>query len=169
MRIYKQKGDAFEEVLPQLDALMWQAEDKPKVRFYEGKQGIITVLEELFDEAKKDPVFRTFSRMDIFELLPKYFPKFVERRVKKGIRQKTIVINNEAGKKFKVDNTRNSELREVRLMPEKYLYSFDETICGYKIFSFPLQNEEFAMILESKEIAVSRKKLFQFVWDSLEG
>lgn len=167
LQLLKEKQVNFETILPQLDALVFTGDKRPRVKFFSGKQGIKLVLEELLAEGKKTRMMQTIAPMGVFEMLPRYFPRFVERRVKEGIRQQTIIAESKEAHKFKQKNEGGVELRAVKIMPKEFIIATDETICGNKIFAFPVKGEDFALIIESKEMSKTRKQIFKFIWEHL--
>lgn len=168
LRLLQEKTEDFAKVIPELDAQLFAGERKPSVRFFEGHDGIISVLEDLLSEGKKEKIMYTIAPLDIFEKLPRYFPRFVEQRVKNDIKQQVIIVDTPLAKAFKQKNADGKELREVKILPKEFTLTTDETVCGNKIFAFPVQKEKFALVIESKEMAKTRKQLFNFIWGCLQ-
>lgn len=155
----------FQKALPDLQKLMWTATMRPNVRVFEKKEGMIMVLEELLEEGKRSGMMYTIGVLDIFTVLPRYFPRFVEKRIKNKTPQRAIVYEDAGALAFQKKS--ESELRQVKILPAKYGITTDETVCGNKIFAFPIKNEEIAMIIESKELANTKRQMFEFLWDHL--
>lgn len=164
----KNRMEAFETAIPELDALTWQASERPRVRFFEGKDGVITAFEEMLVESKRSKMIYTIGLSEIYKSFPRYFPSFVERRVRYKIRQKTIVIDDVDGRKYKQENISGALLRQVKLIPPTYSYATDETVTGNKIFAFSYKKQEvYAVIIDSKDMADTKKRWFEFIWDHL--
>src|SRR4030042_3382060 len=84
----KEKLELLEDSLPQFRAVYGSSKDRPTVRFYQGKEQMKMILDEILKEAKELIAFG--SPTDIFTTLGKIFPKFVAKRVKKKIPVRTI-------------------------------------------------------------------------------
>src|SRR3989304_1158765 len=50
----RRKEEEFKKYLPELETLFNIAEEKPKVRFFEGKEGLITIREDYFRAKDKE-------------------------------------------------------------------------------------------------------------------
>ena len=83
VKIAQNNVDELKEALPNFNAIFGKNRNKPTTRFYEGKQGMKIILEEILDEAKE--IMSFVSADDLFSELGDDFYRFVERRFKKKI------------------------------------------------------------------------------------
>ncbi len=155
------RTDLLKNDLPRLQALQYKTKNQPKVRFYQGKQGIKTVLNETL-EAHELVGFSSVE--DLFTSLENYFPKFVEKRIKKKIPLKVIMRDSPESRKRKTLG--REQLREVRIIPSQYQHHGGMLLWNDKMAMFSLRDELTAVIIESKELSAIQKTLFNFIWNS---
>jgi sugar-specific transcriptional regulator TrmB len=98
---------------------------KPGVQFFEGIDGVKTVLKNTL--SKKDEVIYTF--LDFFSV-DKYVKdinqKYMSERIKKGIRKKILVLDDPKIRK-KLKNHKK-DFTEIRLIPETEKISFSAAL-----------------------------------------
>lgn len=160
----KEKIELLEKSLPQFSALYGSEKSKPAVRFYQGKEGMKTILKEILDEAKELVGFS--SSEDLLTILDDYWPKFIEQRVKKRIPVRTILRDSKKAQERLINGPQ--ELREVKIFPAKYEHHGLVFVWEDKISMFSFGKETTALVVESKELAQIQKAMFNFMWDSLE-
>lgn len=163
VNLAKQKAESLEQSLPHLRALYGKAKIRPTVKFYQGKQQMKLVLDEILKEAKELLAFS--SADDLFATL-EYFPEFVKKRVKQKI--PTKVILRQSAKAKERQRLGPQELREVRIIPADYEYHGLVFIWDKKIAMFSFGKELVALIIESEELAKVQKAMFEVIWHSLE-
>lgn len=156
---------ALDSLLPSLKELYQGSGAKPKIRFYEGVEGILTVHEQLLAVKSKE-YFYFGSVQEMFKTSgEKFLKEYYTRRIKLGIRSYAIRVRN---KESAVDYMQPGEhnLRQVRYLPRPIsediagLYLYDD-----KIAVMSALRENYTMIIESRELFVLLKTIWQCVWD----
>jgi len=71
-----------EEVVHDLE-LLYSLKNRPKIRFYEGKEGLQHVYEDTLTSSETIRAYA--SVQDVHDALPNYFPEYYKRRAKKNI------------------------------------------------------------------------------------
>lgn len=156
--------ESLERVLPDLKAMMGKHHRTPRVRYFEGADGIREVYEdtltaegELFNFANSEIVRQFWKEYDI---------EYVKQRVKKGIYLKGIAPDDDAGRK--VQGKDKESLREIRLVSVKDFPITNEiNIYDNKVAIVSFSEDEselFGVIIESKEVADTQKQIFQMAW-----
>jgi sugar-specific transcriptional regulator TrmB len=147
-----------ESLIPQLSSIHNVA-GRPKVRFYEGKDGLQEVYE---DTLTAHEAIRAYANVDdMHKALPNFFPHYYHRRTQKGISIKAILPANKAGVERASHD--KSENRESALVPDKYYFSPEINIYDDKVM-IASWRETLGIIIESKEIADAMKKIFDLSW-----
>lgn len=148
-----------QNLIPRLKAVH-SVGSRPKVIFYEGVKGVEQVYEDTLTSKETIRAYANVSEMH--QALPKYFPKYYQRRAGKDIHVRAIIPSNEAGKKRA--NKDEMELRESALIPSDKYY-FAPEICVYdnKVM-IASWREKLGIIIESQEIADSMKVAFELAW-----
>lgn len=162
-KMIEQRASDFHNTLPQFLDLYLKNKTIPSVRMYEGKDGMSIILEEILSEAK---VLHGFGSVDdLYNYLGDIFPTFTKRRIQKKIPVKIIL--KDTPKARQRQKLGPSELREVRLIRDVGDFSNLLFMWGSKIALFSLREEAIALVVESKELAVGQKAMFDFMWSAL--
>ncbi len=157
---YQSKASQIKSVLPELKALYNEKGTRPRIRFYEGKEGLETVYEDTLTAT--EPIRAYASVRNMHATLPDYFPKYYQRRAARKIHIRAILPATPEG----IDRAKHdyAESRESRLVnPEEFNFSPEINIYDNKVAIMSLA-EEFGVIIESKEIAEAQKKIFELAW-----
>ncbi len=160
----KEKLQILEESLPQFSARYFKGDILPTVRLYQGEDGAKGVLQEILEEARELKSFGSID--DIFNAIEDHFLKFIEGRIKRGIRLKTILRDTPLARDRQ--RTGREQLREVRLVPENYPYSSVTFIWNKKVAMFSFNDGVIALVIESSEMAQIQTGMFNLIWDTLE-
>lgn len=147
------------KLAPQLKSLH-NVSDRPQVRFYEGKEGLMHVYEDTL--TSNEPIRAYATVDDMHRALPDYFPKYYDRRVKKEIAIRAIVPKTPVGiERAKQDA---EEMRETVLIPaDKFYFSPEINIYENKVM-IASWREKLGIIIESAEIADAMKKVYELAW-----
>jgi len=147
------------ETVPQLKSFH-NISDRPKVRFYEGKQGLIDVYEDTLTSHEPLRAYANFE--DMHKALPEYFPSYYLRRAKKGLNIRGVVPVTPAALERQRHN--KEEAREMVFVPaDKYYFSPEIDMYDNKIM-IASWKEKLGIIIESSEIADAMKKIFELAW-----
>ena len=149
----------IKNILPELKSLHNVA-GRPKVRFYEGKQGLIEVYEDTLTSHETILAYATVD--DMHRALPNYFPEYYKRRAEKGVAIRAIIPATEIGKERASKD--KEEMRETALIPpDKYYFSPEINIYDDKVM-IASWREKLGIIIESAEIADAMKKIHELAW-----
>lgn len=150
----------LENFLPDIQAIYNLAENKPKIRYYEGKQGVRVVMKEILKEAQE---LRSIgSAEDIFNKLSEYFPEFSQERAKRRIPNKVILRDSPKAKERQ--ETGAKELREVKIIKTSILFSSLIWIWGSKTAMVTLRNDLMVVVIDSQELSDTFLALFEWMW-----
>ena len=151
-------------ILPQLKAVYNIKGVKPKIRFYEGKEGLREVYA---DTLKYSGEIAAFASEDVVRTLGReWADDYLKKRVKKNIRVRVILPKTEYVSKI-VGEDRES-LRTSKLIdPQKYPFSIEINIYGHKKVALMSSCEETGIIIEGDEVYKTMKLIFELLWDNL--
>lgn len=148
-----------QQFIPQLKTLH-NVSSRPKVRFYEGTEGLREVYEDTL-KSKED--LRSLAHVDEAEnALEGYFPKYYQRRAAKGIHIRAIFPDSPGARHLKTKDKIESrtslivEDNQYDLKPEINVYDNKVMIASWR--------EKLGIIIESQEIADAMKMLFELAW-----
>lgn len=164
LSLARQKVKSLEDIIPDLDALWGLAKERPRVRFFEGAEGIKQVYEEILQDKKDLLVFS--SADDLLQAFGEEHLKFVERRIAAKIVVKTILRDTSAGQERKKFGLK--ELRQVKFIPPKFEYHGSIMLFGDKIAYISFIQDYVTVIIESKELVAIQRAALQFIWEKAE-
>jgi len=152
-----------EQLLPELSSVYRKDDNKLRVRFYEGAEGIISVYEDTL--TAQSEILAYASVEDQHDFFPGYFPAYYTRRSKEGISARCLLANNDESKR--IQSLDKAHLRVSRLIPEEYGIFTELNIYDNKVVMMSFR-EKFGAIIESKEVTNAFKKLFELAWEKAE-
>lgn len=161
----QKKEGLFSEILPQLKSIHNISGVKPKIRYFEGKEGLI----EAYDDALKySGEIAAFGSEDVYKVLGRdWVEDYIKRRVKKDIHVRAILPSTEYLEK-EIFIRDQQQLRACKpIKKEKYPFSIEIDIYGHQKVALISNKEQLAIIIESAEIYKTMKFIFELAWDSL--
>jgi sugar-specific transcriptional regulator TrmB len=158
----------FQQLMPEFRALINQSQTVPKVRYFEGIEGIKQIYEDTLDltNYRKHKLEKlVFScAPDMTGELKKYFEGYLKRRAASKISARAIFPDTKESKQNIKEDKRL--LRVSRLVPhDKFPFTCEMSIYGNKMSYMSLQQNSYhGVIIESEEIMSSQKSMFELAW-----
>ena len=159
------KGD-LNSILPSLLEMFAGGKERPKVRFYEGRESIQTIFEDFL--RTKNKVIEGFVNLDeLDKLFPKRISNYSPRRHERGIHGNIIYTRKDGPLEGYSDPT---VLRTAKFIPfQKFPIATDITIYDDKIALMPYaEAKPVGIIIENKEISQTLRAIFYMLWAILE-
>ena len=166
--LLKEKLLLFENVLPQLMSFANFLEGKPKIRFYEGKEGIHNVYEETLQK-KGDNFYGWYAKEFLTGLSMEYYEYYVQKRIERNIIARGIAPK--IPELVEYNKKSGSPLREIRFVDlKKYDYKINISIILFseKKIAIIAHREQISLLIESHEIYKALLSIFKFMWKTLE-
>jgi sugar-specific transcriptional regulator TrmB len=161
------KQDFLKKELPQLTQLFEGAGERPLVRFYQGKEGIITMRENALNSLSKGDELKVmysydllFSLFDVSEIAP-----FSTKREEKGIIL-NLIYTRAAGKLSKESLGKNSNRRYLDF--KKFIMHSDLFIYKDTLAIMALKGNVFGVEITSRALAESHRSIFDLIWQVAE-
>lgn len=152
-----------EDMLPELRALHSRSTVRPRIRFYEGREGIATVLYDTL-RCRGKQLDGILSMSDLFQLPGRpEMEQYVAARIAAGVRLR-VVRSREKDVGPDVWPSRAGDLRELRYAPEGAVFTMTTWAYDDKVSIIASRREGFGMIVESAEFAEMQKHLFAALW-----
>ncbi|MBU1935445.1 hypothetical protein KKF04_05295, partial [Patescibacteria group bacterium] len=153
----------FNEVISDIKDIQRHELLMPKMRYYEGIEGVKRVYEDTLVEGKEIYAFENVEDMSL-EVQDYLWNSYVPRRTEKGIFAHVITPKNPSNIEFK--NNDKKSARKTKFIPKaKFPIEIEINIYGEKTALFSYKHEEmFGVILESKAITNSMKAIFNLCW-----
>lgn len=160
---YSRLADQANSLLPELET-HYRIQNRPKVYFYEGDEGLIRVYEETLTSSEE--ILAYASDQINQDTIPWYFPEYYARRTDRKIPIRALFPDTPK------DRERHSlddqELRMSRILPkDKFDITPEINIFDNKIMIADWK-EKLGIIIESSEIATVFKQTFELAWEASE-
>ena len=151
----------FDQILPDLKALYQKSAIRPKVRFFEGKEGIDIIHQEILDEAKE--VWFVGSISDWAKKFPDYV-EIVKKQIAKGIKIRDLVKPGEK-ESLAYQKLYKPGLQEMRVLPTNAQFNTDNMVWGNKLVMVSYGADTYAVSVESAEIAQTMRVIYEILWE----
>lgn len=166
LKLLKEKESNLKNILPQLKAIYkTSSENKPIIKFFEGREGVARLYKEEFWQAKQYILFYG-SIKDISENFPDEFLN-INEIAKMNIPVKEIVSANpvdiEYGRKI---NKHPNIKHQARMAGENIIFNMDCAIFDDKISIVSVKKNFFGVLIQSQDISNSFKILYDLAWQS---
>jgi len=156
--LLESKRDRLSQSLPRLMAIFNSVEDKPRVRFFEGDAGLVSIREEI--AASREPLWELFAvdemLMDLISVEPE---KRIERSKKIYGR---ALISVKPGFQVPYFDPEGIEVREIDYA--KLPFTGDLGIVGSRVYIMSHRTRGLGVIIDSTDIAEVIKALYEMAW-----
>lgn len=158
------QSEQLRKILPDLAMLFNMVEERPKVRFYEGKEGILAIHIDIFKVKNKEIL--TFYPFDLYEQL---FTK-QEREEFEAIRRKKRITGRAlyTRKSGQFPEPPPPTIQDRFVPEDRFPFSANIDIYDNKIASHSLKGKLVGVIIESKDIADMMRSIFELAWETAE-
>jgi len=156
------------ELMPEIESVMRSKYHRPKLRFYEGVDGLKAIYgETLKCQSKK--MLQFVSVKAVFESVGKEFAQeYVVKRIRRHIYLRAV--NDQKGeiddkKEGYSSHTDAKLLRESRLAPASVNFPSIVMVYDDKVVFISTKKENFGFIIGSRESAAMMSSLFEIMWN----
>ena len=160
-------NEGLMNILPDLQSIQHQELRKPKIRYYEGVEGVRQSYLDMIKSCKTKNMVAIFAVVETIgvELQNFFVNEYVPARVKKGINIKNICLQSPKTLQYKKRD--QMELRSTKFVSKKHFPLINTEVNLYDnsmhYMSFDADNY-FAMIVEDKYISAMFKAVFNLLW-----
>jgi sugar-specific transcriptional regulator TrmB len=152
----------LKEIMPELHSLHNSSTAKPRVRFYEGVDGIKTVLNETLS-CRSKLLCGILSMRDLFQATGRdWMEDLVRRRIEAGVFLRVVRSHVKDLPDLWPESL--DDLRELRFCPESFVFSMTTYIYDDKVALISSSRENFALTIESTEFTAMQSHLFEALW-----
>jgi sugar-specific transcriptional regulator TrmB len=160
IRLAESKVNTLKDALPEMNAIVGRDRKRPTVRFYQGKEQMKMVLEEMLVEA--DELLSFAAPEDLFRELGDWYLDFVKRRIKQKVSVRLIATDSTRARERQRIGL--SELRTVKIVPNSFVFHGTKWIWKNKIGMFSFTGDLVCVVTESKELADTERAMFEHLW-----
>jgi len=162
--LLKKKEELLEQAMPQLMAMSNVGEAKPKVWFYQGKDGVLQAYEDSLNYPDSEVV--GWSSGEVVKMFSmKECEQYIAKMIRKKILQRLIVPSDKEMNKFIIENSR--QLRQTKVVDfSEYPFKIEINIYASRMAIFSVK-DKMAVIIESDAISAAMRMIFRMCWRSL--
>ena len=159
------QAKAAEYLVSELKLLSGTESDRPRIRFFEGIDGVKAMYEDSLLSQEAIRSFNSTAALEGFDSA--YLHRYYARRAIKNIAIRALVDDTPLSRDYQKEDPKLK--RQIMTVPkEKMDIKTEVYIYDNKIGVFSLR-EKFGVLIESSDIAESFKKLYDLAWKHAEG
>lgn len=165
-----QKKEGLDELLPELQVLMRAAGGRPSVRYFEGKEGLHAIRQEIVKHTEPGHTVYNFTPIDYLNaVFPEDEIRVHRQRSARGIYAKTIFTTRSDSTKKALLNEEKSEFTERRYVsPQNFPSTSGMTIYEDRIAMGTFVGELMGVVVESEPMASMMQHFFDLAWSGAE-
>lgn len=161
----EKKDNELDGMMPQLMSLYNLHPDKPEVTFYDGKEGLLEMLNDFLNSGAKQAV-EFFSLSDVNNVFsPDEINPVGKKRREMNIEVMTLFTDeskNETEVRAKVHQ--DNLTKSIEVSPREYPFSSDIIVYKNKVWLASLRGHISGVIIENQEIADTIKNIFNLAY-----
>jgi len=163
--ITEERKNAIDRLIPQLLSIANAIDNKPKIIFYEGIEGIKDVYRDTLKYPNQE-ILGWVSEEAVSLLGKEFGSYYISKRIEKKIWLKAIGSNTSGLQIFKDRDLK--ELRKIKLVDaQKYPIKVEINLYGSNKIGIMAFKEKIGLIIESPKIYETLKSVFEMYWDIL--
>lgn len=158
--IFEEKSERVKDFVPKLKTIQRESGEKPVITYFEGRDGIISSLENFFDYGKKGDLMHMIYSRDLVEdifTLPE-IKRFAKVRMDKNIEVRSVYTyskgeleKSEGTKRFLIDN--------------KYPIKTDISVIRDLVKISFLENNLSGILIKNKDLADTVRSIVEYIQD----
>ena len=161
VHLIEDKKKKIQKIIPDLIKIQKTSTEKTGVTFYEGKRGVLTVLNDIIDQ-KEELWFYGSRKMALIAF--KHYPdNFVQKRSEAKIKLRAVLALEDKGDKiYKIDQI--SKLSKIKYSKEMNKVSSNTFIYGDRVAFMTSEDDPTGIIIKNSKIVQQQKKIFEILW-----
>jgi len=157
--LLEEKKQKIEKIIPELQNLRENFIEKTGVTFFEGKKGVLTLLNDVLDVEKEFWFYG--SRKMALNAFKHYPENFIQKRADKNIKLKAVLAEEDSNDPVYKDK-KIFKLSDIRFLKELNQISADVFIYGNRIAFLTCSDN--GIIIRNKEVLEQQKIIFNLLW-----
>jgi sugar-specific transcriptional regulator TrmB len=162
--LMKKREELLDQVMPQLMSINNVNEIKPKIWFYQEKEGILKAYEDSLNYPGSE-VFGWASGEVIKMFNIKECENYIARRIRKKIMQTLIMPDDGEANKFTENDSQ--QLRKTKIISaNEYPFRIEINMYANRVAIFSVK-DRMAVIIESEVISSAMRMIFRMCWKGI--
>jgi len=152
----------LDDVVPQLKSMFNASELKPRIHFYEGREGLLKGLRGTLD-CHNGPLLGILAMHDLSQTPgTAAIQDLIAERVRRRLSLR--VLRSQSTEVETAWTSSAEELRELRFAPASIDLSMTMYIHDDKVTYLSSRREHYGMVIESQEVAALNRAMFEGLW-----
>lgn len=158
---WAQTEEEYQELLPELSKKENTLSVTPKIRFFEGKEKVLEVYEQILKEKEFSALF---NPQLVKEFMPEYHDLIPKTLRKEGGKARELLVDGPEAQKYQ--KTYSSRSHQIRLLPERMSFASDVIICPEKMYMISYGEKQItATEIMSPQLIETQQALFEELWE----
>jgi len=167
-QVLKQKArenlDNIDKIMPELFGIFNTPGSKPKIKFYEGKQGLLQAYNMILQD-KPAKLYAIVDIDNLFKALPSdYMWKWADKRAKLNIFFYSITKDSKLGR---LGKKRDKKQKRQTKLVKNVKFSTEINIYNNKVIMFSFKKPYSATVIEDMAVADTMRAMWKGWWESL--
>lgn len=164
-RKIRKQQEAFSDLLPQLYGIRNEQFSMPKIRLYQGEEGMKTVLDDTL--SAHEIIYTYVNAQDMETYFKSINDPYAQKRVEKNIRKRVFVEDTPWSRDF-LKNYIGMKVSEVKFLPPKKIFHLEMNIYDGKVTYLTYRDKEpIGIIIEDRDIYEVQRALFETLWSMI--
>ncbi len=162
---FEEQSKLLKDIIPQMKTVQRDTGERPVVKYYEGREGIISLLEEFFANAGEDEkiVYLLYPK----DILEETFTE-TEREKYRNVRLGKKIHSRSMYTSEKSERPSDEMAERIKIDGKKYPISCDISIYKDRIRINTLGKKFSGIFIKSQDLADTLRSLFNLAFDSLK-
>lgn len=161
----KRQFEALNQALPQFKSIYNTSDIKPKLAYYEGREGYVSIYDSIIKEQPADLLIVSSYNHLRQHLDPQYEAKWMKRRIENNIKLRWLVLKTAQTSHLLAQDL--VSLRETRFLPPKFNFTSTVFIYNNKAILVSGKQRDFsAIVIENAEFQTMFKQFFEMMWSN---
>jgi sugar-specific transcriptional regulator TrmB len=162
IRDWEQTRVMLDDLVPELRSLFNSSPRKPRMRFFEGVEGIQRAIWATLECQSKE-LLGVLSMHELMEVPgAAWMETYIAERVRRGIR--LDVVRSHSRETSNIWPASSTENRQLRYAPPGVDLGMTAYISDDTVTYVSSKNENYALTIESRELALLQRSLFKALW-----
>jgi sugar-specific transcriptional regulator TrmB len=164
--VFESRRQTLYDKLPELSALYNLQGGESVVKYYEGLESVKNIYESMLRDIRPREDYMVITDNERwYNLDPKYFEKFLQKRARVNINIRVLLQNSEAARKHKQMEQVYNE--KVKLLPPKVKLTTNLVLIPRRLMFHQLIPPITAIVIENKSAIKMQQEMFEILWDSI--
>lgn len=163
--VLEEHARRLKDVIPQLKSVQREGGERPIVKYFEGKEGIVSSMEELYTSEDQDDTAYCIYSKDLLDSIFSAEDRSKYKKVRLGRDVKTKVLYTYENGEVPTDSTGE----RIKIDGQKYPITCDITIYEDRVRINTLGKSLSGIFIKSKDVADTLRSVFNLSFEQLKN